>query len=174
MRKAGIDGAVFLMMIQRLLPLLTSLFWLFVFYIPSDFLLSSNIRPKVAIICVYFWLLNRPDIFNLGSVFVLGIVEDVISSAPIGSNAFALLLLYILVTNLSKYFNSKPFSVMWYGFALLSFVVIFARWLVVSVYYSQFLPVPILLFSFLATIAFYPIISIANVFVQNNLIDDEV
>ena len=73
---------------QRLLPLLFSLLLLFVSYIPLDLPISNNIRPAVGMICTYFWLLHRPDVFNLLSVYLLGLTEDVISSAPFGSNIF--------------------------------------------------------------------------------------
>lgn len=159
--------------LQRLLPLLSSIFLLFVSYIPLDFTLSNNIRPAVGMICVYFWVLHRPDIFNLFSVYVLGLVEDIISSAPFGSNIFALLVLYVLVTNLSKYFNAKPFTVIWYGFVLLSLITFLSRWLVVSIYYADFLPLSIVMFSFLVTAASYPVLSLINVFVQSKFMTDE-
>ena len=158
---------------QRLLPLLFSLLLLFVSYIPLDLPVSNNIRPAVGMICTYFWLLHRPDVFNLLSVYLLGLTEDVISSAPFGSNIFALLVLYVLVTNLSRFFNAKPFVIIWYGFALLSLVTFLSRWLLVSVYYSHFLPLATVMFSYLVTAAAYPILSLINVFVQNRLMTDE-
>lgn len=158
---------------QRLLPLLTSMLLLLISYIPLDLPLSNNMRPAVGMICVYFWLLHRPDVFNLLSVYVLGLTEDIITSAPFGSNIFALLVMYVLVTNLSKYFNAKPFVIIWYGFGLLSLVTFLSRWLVVSVYYSSFLPLSIVMFSFLITAASYPVLSLINVFVQSKLMTDE-
>ena len=158
---------------QRLLPLLFSLLLLFVSYIPLDLPISNNIRPAVGMIFTYFWLLHRPDVFNLLSVYLLGLTEDVISSAPFGSNIFALLVLYVLVTNLSRFFNAKPFVIIWYGFALLSLVTFLSRWLLVSVYYSHFLPLATVMFSYLVTAAAYPILSLINVFVQNRLMTDE-
>ena len=160
--------------LQRLLPLLTSVLLIFISYIPLELPFSSNVRPAVALICAFFWLLTRPDVFNLLSVYLLGLTEDIISSAPFGSNVFALLIMYVLVTNLAKYFNAKPFIIIWSGFALLAFVSFFSRWLMVSVYYSQFLPVFSVFFSFLSTVAFYPILSLINVFVQSRLMTDEV
>lgn len=159
---------------QKILPLLSSLILLFISYVPLEFSLFNNIRPVVGMICVYYWMLHRPDLFNLWSVYTLGLVDDVISSSPFGSNIFALLLLYILINNTSKFFNAKPFVVTWYGFCLLSFVTLMARWLLVSVYYSQFLPLSMMLFAYLVTIAAYPLISLILAFIQNNLIQDEV
>ena len=158
---------------QRLLPLLFSLLLLFVSYIPLDLPISNNIRTEVGMICTYFWLLHRPDVFNLLSVYLLGLTEDVISSAPFGSNIFALLVLYVLVTNLSRFFNAKPFVIIWYGFALLSLGTFLSRWLLGSVFYSHFLPLAMVMFSYLVTAAAYPILSLINVFVQNRLMTDE-
>ena len=159
--------------IQRTLPLWVSVLLLLISYIPMDFLFLGNIKPAVSIACVYFWVMHRPDLFNLASVTILGLVEGVLSSAPFGSNLFALLLAYVLITNLSKYFNAKPFVVIWYGFGALAFVVFFAKWFVISVYYGQFLPVQNLFFSYLFTVASYPILSLFNVFIQNAFIKEE-
>lgn len=158
---------------QRMLPLLCSLVMLFFSYIPLDLPISNHIRPSVGVICAYFWLLHRPDVFNLLSVYILGLVEDIISSVPMGTNIFTLLIMYLLVTNLSRFFNAKPFVIIWYGFALFSLVTFLSKWLLVSVYYSHFLPLPSVMFSYLLTTAVYPILSVINVFVQNRLMTDE-
>ena len=155
------------------LPLFVSVIMVLLSYMPFNVLLPTSIHPAIAVICVYFWLLNRPDVFNLFSVFVLGVTEDLLSAAPLGLNLFQLLVLYVLVSNLLKYFNGKPFEVMWAGFVPAAFVAMFARWFVVSVYYGQFLPLGMLMFAFLITVACYPLISLVNVFVQNKLMADE-
>ena len=166
-------GETLTLYLQRLLPLLFSLLLLPVPYVPFNMPVSNNIRPAAGMICVYFWLLYRPDVFNLLSVYFLGLTEDIISSAPFGSNIFALLVMYVLVTNLSRFFNAKPFIIIWYGFALLSLVTFLSRWLLVSVYYSHFLPLATVMFSYLVTAAVYPILSLLNAFVQNRLMTDE-
>ncbi len=158
---------------QRILPLATSVLLLMISYIPLDFSLFNNIRPAIGIICVYFWVIHRPDLFNLWSVYFLGLLDDIISASPFGSNILALLVLYVLINNSSRFINAKPFIVTWYWFALLSLVTMLARWLVVSVYYSQFLPLTILSFSYLVTAAAYPLVSLLLAYIQNRWIQDE-
>ena len=158
---------------QRLLPFMSSVLLLLISYIPLDFSVFNNIRPSIGLICVYFWMLHRPDLFNLWSVYFLGVIDDIISSAPFGSNIFAMLLLYVLITNTSRFFNAKPFVVTWYGFAVLSLVAMLGRWLVVSIYYSQFLPLLMMLFSYMVTIAAYPLLFLLLAFIQNHMIQDE-
>lgn len=159
--------------LQRLLPLLSSLLLLFLSYVPMDFLLFNNIRPAVTLVCAYFWMIHRPDIFNLLSVYFLGLVDDIISNVPFGTNIFTLLVLYLLISNLSRFLSGKPFIITWYGFAIISLVVFFTKWLILSIYYAQFLPFSIVSFSFMFTVAAYPFISLILAFVQNSLIADE-
>ncbi len=158
----------------RTLPLLCSIILVMMSYMPFNILLPTSIHPAMGVICVYYWMLHRPDVFNLFSVFCLGLVEDLITAAPLGANLFQLLVLYVLISNLLKYFNGKPFEVMWGGFLPAAFLSMFARWFVVSVYYGQFLPLGMLGFSVLITVAAYPIISLVNVLVQNKFMADEV
>ena len=110
---------------------------------------------------------------QLFSVFWVGLFEDILTSAPLGSSIFQLLLLYVLIGYMVKYFNGKSFELLWLGFLPLAFVVMFARWFVVSIYYATFLPFPLLMFSFLLTAAVYPLVTLINVWVQNKLMIDE-
>lgn len=157
--------------LQRLLPLLSSVLLLLLSCMPF---VPAIFHPSVALICVYYWMLHRSDVFNLFSVFILGVVADLISASPWGANVFELLILFVLISNFLKYFNGKPFEVMWAGFIPAAFISMFAKWFVLSVYYSQFLPLGMLMFSLLITVASYPIVSLVNVFVQNKLMTDEV
>lgn len=158
------------LMFQRLLPLISTIFLLLLSYMPF---FPLAFHPNVSVICVYYWLLNRSDVFNLFSVFTIGVINDFVSAVPLGVNIFELLFLYVLVSNFLKYFNGKPFEVMWCGFVPAAFLAMFAKWFILSVYYSQFLPFMMLLFSILITIAFYPLVCLINVFVQNKLMTDE-
>ena len=111
-------------------------------------------------------MVYRQDLFGLMSVFVLGFINDIISTAPFGTNLFEALLLYVLINNFYKFVNGKSFFVVWCGFAVLSLAVMLAKWLLISVYYAQFLPLQVLLFSFFITVAFYPLVSLVNSFVS--------
>ena len=155
-------------------PLIFSLFLVFLSFVPLDFSITNNVKPAVGMVCVYYWMIHRPDLFNMFSVFVLGMVEDFISSAPMGVNTFSLLFLYVILNALLKFFNGKPFIVTWYGFAFVAFLTIFVKWLAISIYYADFLPVVKVFVAYLITVAAYPILSLANAFVQDFLIKDEI
>lgn len=157
---------------QRLLPFVVSALLITMFYMPLGFFSLNGIRPMVGVACVYFWLQHRPDIFNLWSVFCLGLWDDILSASPLGSCIFGMLLMYMLVNLTSRFFNAKPFIVLWYGFMLLLLVTMFGKWLLISVYYSRFLPLSMLCFGYMITIAIYPLLSLLLAFIQNKLMKD--
>lgn len=158
---------------QKFLPLVTSLMVMLLSFTPVNLTLFSNIRPDLGLLCIYFWMLHRPDLFGVGSVVVMGGVYAFISSALPGASLFAYLLMYVLVYNTQKFFYAKPFIVVWYGFMALSLAAIMVKWLVVSIFYSQFLPLSMVVFSFLISAALYPLLSVVLAFVQNRFIQDD-
>ncbi len=158
---------------QKSLPLISSVIIMLLAYLPVNFALFNNIRPDFGMMCIYFWMLHRPDLFNLLSVLVLGVVDMLITSALPGATLGAYLMMYVLVFYTQKYFNAKPFIVIWYGFMALSLLTVLVKWLVVSVYYSAFLPMSVLIFAYLIGVAVYPLVSMFLAFLQNTFIQDE-
>ena len=154
----------------KCIPLLMSFVCLMLSFIPLKSEISANARPMVGIICVYFWVIYRPDLFNLWSVFILGVVSDILSLAPMGINLFMYLLTYLAVVNLIKYVNDKTFEILWAGMALLLPVIMFAAWLVISIYYEHFVPLKGLFFSYLLSVVIYPIIGGINAVVVNRFL----
>ena len=60
----------------RSLPLLMSVVLVLFSFMPLKSEIAGNARPAVGLMCVYFWLIYRPDLFNLLSVFLLGMAAD--------------------------------------------------------------------------------------------------
>ncbi len=158
---------------QRLLPLVTSIVFLLLAYVPVNFGFFYNVRPDFGLMCIYFWMLHRPDLIGIGTIVVMGMISIAISSSVIGASLIAYLVMYVFMYNFQKFFNAKPFVVIWYGFMALSLVSILIKWLVVSVYYNMFLPLSILMLGYLLGIVVYPLIAIVLAFVQNRFIQDD-
>ena len=158
---------------QKSLPLLTSVVFMLLGYTPLNLVFFNNVRPDMGLICIYFWVLHRPDLFGLLSIIVLSVVEISVSSTLLGADFFAYLVMYTLIYNVGKYFNSKPFVVIWYGFMAFSLASLLLKWLIVSFYYSKFLPISVLIFEYLIAVALYPVVSMILAFVQNKFIGDD-
>ena len=149
-------------------------FFILLNYMPASLGGWIAIRPAVGMICVFYWVLNRPDLFNMFIVFLLGLVCDVISAIPMGADIVAYLVIYVMLNNFSSLFNNKPFVFVWCGFAFIFIVAILVKWLIVSIFYAEFLPLSQLFFTILFTVACYPIIGIVNDLLRKYLMNDEV
>jgi rod shape-determining protein MreD len=158
---------------QKSLPILSSIFFMLLAFVPLDFNLFYNVRPDFGLMCIYFWMLHRPDLFGLGVIILMGFISMAISSAVAGSALLCYLCMYVLVYNTQKLFNAKSFVVIWYGFMALSLLSMLIKWLVVSVYYNQFLPLTMLMLSYLIGVVLYPLISMVLAFIQNRFIQDD-
>ncbi|MBE6451420.1 MAG: rod shape-determining protein MreD [Alphaproteobacteria bacterium] len=161
--------------VKKMLPLLCAIGLILLMYIPIRFPLSKFLRPDTAMICVYFWTLYRRDLFGPISVAVLGIVADSLGAVPLGVNMFVFISVYVLAITFGIYVNTKPFAISWIGFALISLVAFLIKWLLMSVYYSNFLPLTGVLLGYVATVLLYPLVARLNVVIQNRfLATDEV
>ena len=148
------DGAA-----RRLVPfgvtLVLMLFALTPTYIPG----LSHITPMYPLMAVYFWSIYRPDLLGYGSTFAIGVLEDLLAGTPLGSSALILLLCQWVVFHQQKFFNNKPFGVMWGAFALLAAAAALLRYLCVGlVTVTGFTPPGEMFAAYLMTIAIYPVV----------------
>jgi len=152
---------------KKLIPLFLTLFCVLVLFVPSHIPLSHFFRPDLAMACLYFWVLYRSDLFSVFCVVVLGVVSDSLSGTPFGLNLLVFVFAYILTLTYGSYVNTKPFFISWVGFALVFFLSLFLKWILLSIYHKMFLPVPHILLTYAATVLIYPLMAQINIFVQN-------
>lgn len=149
------DGAA-----RRVVPVgLTVLLMLFALtpmYVPG----LADISPMFTLMAVYFWSIYRPDLLGYGPAFAIGVFEDLLMGTPLGSGALILLLCQRIVLHQQKFFNSKPFAVTWFAFALVALGASVIRWLCVGLVSSGgFVPINGLIASYLISVALYPVIA---------------
>jgi rod shape-determining protein MreD len=145
---------------RRILPfgltMIVLLFGLTPTHIPG----LAQITPMYALVAVYFWSIYRPDLLGYGSGFAIGVLEDLLTGAPLGAGALTLLLTQWVVFNQQKFFHAKPFVVTWFAFVLVAFGAAFLKWFCIGlVTESGFTPFGDLFAAYLITVAVYPVIA---------------
>lgn len=119
----------------------------------------SQITPMYALMAVYFWSIYRPDLLGYGATFGIGVLEDLLAGTPLGSGALILLLCQRVVFQQQKFFNNKPFGIIWLAFALVAAGAGFLRWICVGlVAPSGFTPISQMLTATVMSIALYPVV----------------
>ena len=144
---------------RRALPAALTLLLLLFAVTPTNVPGLAPIMPMLALISVYFWSIYRPDLLGYGAVFGLGLLEDLLTSTPVGSTALVFLITQWIVLRQQKFFNAKPFVVTWFAFVFVAAGAALIRWIAVGlVEDSGFTPPGALLASCLVTIAVYPLV----------------
>jgi len=124
----------------------------------------ATVAPWLPLIVVFYWTAHRPDLMPPLSVFLLGILADLVGGGPIGPSALALLLVHAAVKSQRRHILPHPFMIQWAIFALTAPFAEVLLWICYSIAYRDLVPIEQALFQALMTIAIYP--CIAWVFVQ--------
>lgn len=159
--------------LRHRIPLVASIFFMFIFFVPLNSLELNYFRPAVGMICVYYWTLKRGYMFSYISSFIIGFLIDIYSSTPLGINILIMMLLVFIVDFLARYFKYASFYVSWLMFVFVGLLVTFVKWLLFVVYYKQFVSIAEIMLSFASTVMFYPLIVYFNIWIQNSLLLQE-
>lgn len=138
------------------LTVMVLLFGLTPTYLPG----LAQITPLYTLVAVYFWAVYRPDLLGYGFGFALGILEDLLTGAPLGVGALVLLLTQWVVFNQQKFFHAKPFAITWFAFVIVAGGATLLKWICIGlVTDGGFTPFGDLFATYLITVAIYPIIA---------------
>ena len=155
------------------LPLLSTLALMFISFVPINSMQFDYFRPAVGLICVYYWILKRGNLFGYASAFIVGFLTDVYSSSPMGINILLMLLIAAVTYWLTHYFRNSSFGAIWFIFSLVALGEILFKWLLLMIYSGRFLPLYEGFFGFISTVMFYPLIALINLKIQNRFLPRE-
>src|SRR5262249_6990280 len=82
---------------RQLWPFLLTFLLLLASAVPLPVPAYAAVAPSFLAMAVYFWTLHRPNLMPSSAVFVLGLLQDLISGAPVGASAIVLLALRFAV-----------------------------------------------------------------------------
>lgn len=157
-------------LINRLMPLLTTVLCVIASVIPAHLPAFTVVTPAFVLMAIYHWTLYRPDLLPFVAVFAAGLLLDMLTGAPPGITSLVLLLTHALVLSQREHLLMRPFTVVWVGFLVVATAAAVLQWLVVSLFYGMLLDVRPFLFQGVLTVATYPVVSYLLVRVQRTLL----
>lgn len=101
-----------------------------------------TVTPSLSLMAVYYWTLYRPDLMPPALIFLIGLVQDVVSGAYLGLTPLLLLGTYSFAVSQRRLFLGKPFALAWGGFLLVLLGTTSMSWIIVSLITRT--PVPLL------------------------------
>jgi len=144
--------------LRNQIPFVLTLLLLLLAMVPSHAAGLTRIGPMLALIAVYYWAIYRPDLIGYGAVFIIGVVQDLLTGTPPGVAALALLLTHAVVISQYRFFNARSFAVTWWAFTLVAAGAMVVKWLAVSLVYGTLVDASAAFYSYLMTVAIYPVV----------------
>lgn len=101
---------------------------------------QAELQPAWVLACVFFWSLFRPASLPAFGVFLLGLLLDLLSQAPIGTGMLIMLLSQAAVLRARRVLARQGFAVVWLVFVGASAAAATAQWLLVALLTWRALP----------------------------------
>ena len=89
----------------------------------------ATVTPNLALMCIYYWSIYRPDLLSYAAILILGLLHDTLVGAPAGLNTLIFLVAAGVVRSQRRLLLGKSFVVVWCGFAPLVLGAGIASWL---------------------------------------------
>lgn len=115
------------------------------------------VAPPFALMMVYYWAIHRPDLFRPWMAFLIGFLNDILHSLPLGLSALLFVAAHQLVFRQRRFFSGHSFFMLWSGFALMVFLVTLTSWILQNLIDWTFLPVLPPLMQCILAMALFPL-----------------
>lgn len=89
---------------------------------------QAELLPGFALAAVFFWTLFRPASVPPPTVFLLGLLADLLGVMPLGCNIVVLLLTQLLVVRTRRFLPQKGFLFVWLVFIGVAAVASLVEW----------------------------------------------
>jgi rod shape-determining protein MreD len=141
---------------RRSTPVLTTLALVLLSLIPFSIPGLPMVAPAGPLIAVFYWSVYRPDLLPAVAVFLIGIVQDVLTGSPLGVSSLVYLFVFGATLSQRRALLGKPFVLAWAVLLVIGVGAGAIAWLFNSVLLVQLVPAKPLLFQTIATIALFP------------------
>jgi rod shape-determining protein MreD len=136
------------------------------FYIPGYGTMAANL----VLMAVFYWAVHRPDLLPPVTVFLIGLLQDILVGMPPGMNVLLLLAVRTLAVSQGRVFRGRSFVILWWGFGMVAVASAFVLWGLTSVYVFALVdPVPGL-FQAAITTALFPFLAGFFTWMQQKLL----
>ncbi len=146
-------------MARRATPFGLTVMLLFVGLLPIHIPGFVRIAPLFPLMAIYHWTIFRPDVMPPFAIFVIGLLQDLLTGVPLGVSAAVYLGVYGTVLSQRHFFLGKSFLIIWIGFALVAAAAGIASWIIVSVLNLTLFEPSATLYQYLMTVSFFPLLA---------------
>ena len=119
----------------------------------------AALTPAFTLMATYHWTIYRPDLLPASLLFLIGMIQDLLSGGLLGVTAVTLLLARAIVVPHRHYLVDRPFPFIWAGFTLLTGAAMLFSWTLHSLLAAELLELRGPVVRAMLTISVFPIVS---------------
>jgi rod shape-determining protein MreD len=150
-----------LRLIGSLIPTLMAVLLVMLVNMPVSFTGGFLPAPALALACVYYWVLVRPDLMPPFAVLSIGLLEDLLSGGPPGLWAAGFLAAFWLTDRERETLAGLTGLGSVVGFAGAMLIAGATAYGLDAIVYLRLPPLPPLLLESITTVIFYPLVAIS-------------
>lgn len=124
--------------------------------VPVHLPAASILSPDIVLIAVFYWTVHRPDLMRSWTVFVIGLLGDMLSGTALGVHPLILVIVHSVIISQHKVFRGASFGMVWCAFALIAPAAHVLAALVAFVTTGALPDLSLFLLRLVLTIGFYP------------------
>jgi rod shape-determining protein MreD len=141
---------------RQLFPFALTIALLLVSLVPLRLPAYSSVTPSFMVMAVYFWTLYRPDLMPLSAVFVIGLLQDLLTGGILGVSPLVLLTLSVATSSQRRFLSGGLFVTVWAGFVVNAAGAAILAWLLNTLAAGALYDPRPALFQYLFTVGLYP------------------
>jgi rod shape-determining protein MreD len=119
----------------------------------------AALTPAFTLMATYHWTIYRPNLLPAPWLFLIGIIQDLLSGGLPGETAVTLLLARAILLPQRHYFVDRPIPFIWAGFTLLTGGAVLLSWALHSLLAAELLDLRGPVLRAVLTISAFPIAS---------------
>lgn len=116
----------------------------------------AQIFPVLALASIYHWVIYQPNLLPLFSVFILGLLQDLLTGTPVGLYTLVFLTVYGVALSQRRFLIGKSFIMYWFGFGVISLMASVESWMLASIWNWALLDFTALAFQFIISVSMFP------------------
>jgi rod shape-determining protein MreD len=121
---------------------------------------QAALLPAVALCCVWFWSVFRPDNLPPPVVFLIGLMLDLLGYLPLGAGMFTLLAVHGVAVALRRWLSQRGFVWIWAVFCGVAAAASLMIWLLVMLLTFRLLSPYPAIFMAILSIAIFPVLGV--------------
>jgi rod shape-determining protein MreD len=134
---------------------------------------QAALLPAVALTCVWFWSLYRPEAMSPPIVFLIGIFFDLLGFLPLGVGAVTMLFTHGFTQWSRRFLARQGITLVWLVFTGIAFCISFLNWGLVSLLTLSLIPVRPVLFQGGVAAALYPVVAVPLMLAHRTFADPD-